>query len=119
MSSMRNNALDARTWNETPGTSHLVQNNYGGSLGGPLLGKQTFFFLNFEGFRQAQAQTAMDTGADCTEAGGDFSASGATVFRPIHFPCESQLQPRVAGEHQQSQTLRSEFPNNVNPGRTT
>jgi len=36
---LRNNALDARTWNEMPGDTHLVRNNFGGSVGGPL-GKQ-------------------------------------------------------------------------------
>ena len=32
----RNDALDARTWNEMPGTSYLRQDNLGASLGGPL-----------------------------------------------------------------------------------
>jgi len=49
---LRNNALDARTWNEMPGTTHLVQNNFGAALGGPLAGKSTFFFANYEAFRQ-------------------------------------------------------------------
>lgn len=60
---LRNSALDARTWNEMPGTTHLVQHNFGGSLGGPLYGKKTFFFANFEGYRQTQAQTSIDTGS--------------------------------------------------------
>jgi hypothetical protein len=42
---LRNDALDARTWNEMPGTTHLRQNNFGASLGGPLLAKGTFFSL--------------------------------------------------------------------------
>ena len=33
---LRNSALDARTCNEMPGTNHLVQNNFGASLGGPV-----------------------------------------------------------------------------------
>jgi len=71
-----------RTWNEMPGTSHLVQNNYGGSIGGPLFGKRTFFFANYEGFRQTEAQTAMDTVPTGAEVAGDFSASGANIFDP-------------------------------------
>src|SRR5205823_4605281 len=70
---LRNSALDARTWNEMPGTTHLVQNNFGGSLGGPVYGKKTFFFTNYEGFRQTQAQTTTDTVPTGMEAGGDFS----------------------------------------------
>lgn len=41
---LRNNVLDARTWDEMPGNSHLVQNNFGGALGGPVYGKSTFLF---------------------------------------------------------------------------
>src|SRR5260370_11087507 len=41
---LRNNALDARTFNEMTGDNHLVHNQYGASLGGPLPGKKTFFF---------------------------------------------------------------------------
>jgi len=65
-----------------PGTSHLVQNNYGGSIGGPLFGKRTFFFANYEGFRQTQAQTAMDTVPTDAESLGDFSASGPPFSIP-------------------------------------
>jgi hypothetical protein len=65
-----------------PGTDHLVQNNYGGALGGPLFGKNTFFFANYEGFRQTQAQTAMDTVPTAAEATGNFSASGVAIFDP-------------------------------------
>src|SRR5215213_2987018 len=49
---LRNSALDARTWNEMPGTTHLVQNNFGASFGGPVYGTKTFFFTNYEGFRK-------------------------------------------------------------------
>ena len=48
---LRNNALDARSFNEMSGDSHLVQNNYGASFGGPVYGKKTFFFVNYEGFQ--------------------------------------------------------------------
>ena len=37
---LRNSAADARTWNEMEGSSHLVQNNFGASLGGPVLRKE-------------------------------------------------------------------------------
>src|SRR5215471_13564361 len=46
---LRNDAMDARTWNEMPGTTRLRQNSFGASMGGPLVGKRTFFFANYEG----------------------------------------------------------------------
>jgi outer membrane receptor for ferrienterochelin and colicin len=112
---LRNNALDARTWNEMPGTSHLVQNNFGGALGGPLFGKKTFFFANYEGFRQTQAQTAMDTVPTDAEARGDFSASGATIFDPSTSHANPNYNPALPVSTANPQTLRNAFPNNVIP----
>jgi len=79
---LRNSRLDARTWNEMPGTTFLVQNNFGASLGGPVYGKKTFFFTNYEGFRQRQAITAIDTVPTAAERSGDFSQSGVNIFDP-------------------------------------
>src|SRR4051794_15264295 len=58
---LRNSVLDARSFNETSGVNHLVQNNFGASLGGPVYGKKTFFFVNYEGLRMTQATTKTDT----------------------------------------------------------
>ena len=43
------------------GNNHLVQNNFGGSFGGPLLKKNTFFFVNYEGLRLSQADAQILT----------------------------------------------------------
>jgi outer membrane receptor for ferrienterochelin and colicin len=52
---LRHDSLDARTWNEMPGTTYLRQNSLGGSLVGPLPGKKTFFLANYERFRETLA----------------------------------------------------------------
>ena len=114
---LRNNALDARTWNEMPGTSHLVQNNYGGSIGGPLFGKQTFFFANYEGFHQTQAQTAMDTVPTAAEAVGDFSASGAAIFDPSTSYANPNYNPALPVSTANPQTLRRRFRTTSFPSR--
>src|SRR5215469_2576273 len=49
---LRNGIFDANTFN-TMGRNHLVQNNFGASLGGPIGHHKTFFFVNYEGFRHA------------------------------------------------------------------
>ncbi len=79
---LRNNAMDALSFLEMPGTSHLVQNNFGASLGGPVKGSGTFFFANYEGFRMSQAMSMLDTVPTAAETAGDFSQSGVAIFDP-------------------------------------
>jgi hypothetical protein len=83
----RNNALDARNFfNErldpdgNPVPQNVFHNNqFGGSLGGPIVKDKTFFFVDYEGMREkgAEASTAcVPTQANINQAIAD---SGGTV----------------------------------------
>ena len=39
----------------------FVRNQFGAGIGGPLVHDRTFFFVNYEGFREVQASTAIAT----------------------------------------------------------
>jgi hypothetical protein len=112
---LRSSALDARTWNEMPGTTHLVQHNFGGSLGGPVYGKKTFFFLNYEGYRQTQAQTMVATVPTAAEDGGDFSQSGVSIFDPSSPQANPNFNPAKPVSPSNPQTIRAQFPGNIIP----
>src|SRR6058998_2228945 len=53
---LRNDKLDAAKWEENKGggKSPFRRNQFGGSLGGPIIKEKTFFFASYEGLRQSQ-----------------------------------------------------------------
>jgi hypothetical protein len=112
---LRNSALDARTWNEMPGTTHLVQNNFGAALGGPLFGKKTFFFANYEGFRETMAQTMVGTVPTAAESSGDFSDNVAAIFNPMSSHANPSYDPSKPVSPSNPQVIRDAFPGNIIP----
>jgi hypothetical protein len=112
---LRNNVMDARSFNEMSGGAHLVRNNFGGSLGGPLVGKKTFFFANYEGLRLAHAMTMTETVPTTEEVGGDFTMSGTKVYDPKSAHPNPDYDPSKPAGPKNPQILRDLFPNNVIP----
>ncbi|SFR98136.1 Carboxypeptidase regulatory-like domain-containing protein [Granulicella pectinivorans] len=58
----RNDIFDARNVQQTTGRKpELRQNQFGGSIGGPIFRDRTFFFGDYEGFRQVAGLTYTST----------------------------------------------------------
>jgi Carboxypeptidase regulatory-like domain len=112
---LRNGAMDASTF-ASMGNNHLVQNNFGASFGGPLPGvKKTFFFLNYEGFRLAQADAQVLTVPTQAEIQGDFSMSPQKIYDPTTAVANPSYDPTKPTGSANFPYTRSQFPNNQIP----
>ena len=58
---LRNSALDARNFFDGPTIPPFKRNQFGGSIGGPIIKNRTFFFADYEAIRQSKGITALTT----------------------------------------------------------
>jgi hypothetical protein len=108
---LRNGAMDADSF-EAMGNKHLVQNNFGASLGGPLAGKHTFFFVNYEGLRLAQADAQILTVPTQAEIQGDFSQSSVNIYDPTTAVANPNYNASLPTGPSNYPYTRSQFPGN-------
>ncbi|MBA2355373.1 MAG: TonB-dependent receptor, partial [Acidobacteria bacterium] len=71
----RNESLDAKNFfdSKTDAIPPFTRNQYGGTVGGPLLKNKLFFFANFEGLRENKALTTLASVPLASLRAGDFS----------------------------------------------
>src|SRR2546430_4409769 len=83
----RNDRFDARNFFATSiPKPKLGQNQYGGSLGGPLIRNKTFFFADFERFDVTQGVTAVVPVPTAKMRAGDFSELSTVIYDPTTTP---------------------------------
>jgi Carboxypeptidase regulatory-like domain len=72
---LRNSYMDAKNFFDDPNSPipPFKQNQFGGTLGGPILKNKTFFFVDYQGTRVRQSQTFISTVPTAAERTGDFS----------------------------------------------
>src|SRR5262249_10910075 len=76
----RNSRFDSRTYFDDPNQPipPLKRNQFGGTLGGPILRDKTFFFASYEGLRQTQGLTTIaNVPSAATRNRADLSAATA------------------------------------------
>jgi hypothetical protein len=76
---LRNSALDARNFFDPSTLPPFKRNQFGGSLGGPIKHRRTFFFVNYEGVRQGLGVTDVDTVPSPSARAGNLVAGPVTV----------------------------------------
>ena len=112
---LRNGAMDAHTFGDMGGSKFLVQNNFGASLGGPMVHAKTFFFVNYEGLRHSKADSMMETVPTPAEISGDFSMSGTTIYNPFSARANPNFNPAKPISPSNPQIIRDPFSNNKIP----
>jgi hypothetical protein len=81
----QNTALNAASYSFGTGTVPILHyNNFGGSVGGPILKKKMFFYFNYDRIIQkGGASTSFNTVPTAANLTGDFTAPGlATIYDP-------------------------------------
>ncbi|HWC00293.1 MAG TPA: TonB-dependent receptor, partial [Bryobacteraceae bacterium] len=117
----RNDKLNANDWNSNrfgspKGVFH--DNVFGGSIGGPVWipkiykGKdKTFFFLNYEGYRNSSGSNAVTAGVPTAlERQGDFSQSLIDQGKPVQI-----FDPLTGAVGADGRVVRQAFPGNQIP----
>lgn len=112
---IRNSALDARSLNDPSHIPHLAQNQFGGSIGGPIRKNKTFFFANYEGFRLGNGVAQVKTVPTMAERMGDFSQSGRTIYNPASSSPNPNYDPTKPVSPSNPKIIRDPFPNNTIP----
>ncbi|MBV9611499.1 MAG: carboxypeptidase regulatory-like domain-containing protein, partial [Acidobacteriaceae bacterium] len=89
---LRNNAFDARNF-FAASTEPLHQNQFGGTVGGPIRRDRDFFFVYYEGQRDRQGETRTAIVPTAAERAGNFSGLTDASGHPVPLINEFSGQP--------------------------
>ena len=105
----RNENMDAKEWRLTGEKNPFVRNQFGFTLGGPLVRNRLFFLSNFESLKERKALERISNVAPDRMRSGDLSGFGRDVFDPLTRTFSTDAQ---GNERAVSAEL---FPNQVIP----
>ncbi len=94
---LRNDKVDATNDFDIFGRQPYKQNQFGFTLGGPVIKNKLFFFGDYEGLRIRQALPQLSTVPTSAEVGGDFSAF-LDLTSPISGVVDCNGNPTYQGE---------------------
>lgn len=114
---LRNDALNANDFFANRAGRSIPPdkvNQFGGTIGGPVLKNRMFFFVNYEGFRERSAGIETINSPTAEQRSGDFSGLRTSGSNPqpiiIYNPYTTVPNPSVAGKF-----IRQPFSGNIIP----
>ncbi len=112
---LRNSVFDAKNYfdSQTLPIPPFKQNQFGGTLGGPLIRNKLFFFVDYQGTRIRQSQTDISTVPAMSERTGNFSDLLTGVIDPVTGYDTGQIFDPLT--YNSSTGARQPFPGNVIP----
>jgi outer membrane receptor protein involved in Fe transport len=79
---LRNDVLDAKNFFDPPEIPPYRQNQFGGTIGGPVVKDRVFFFSSYEGLRIRQSLTRVFSVPSSLVRSGDLSSSSTPIIDP-------------------------------------
>ncbi len=89
---LENGALNANVFeNNANGVprQNTIQNQFGGTFGGPIKKDKVFFFGSYEGYRESIPFVTVTSVPTAAERRGDFSGTKYTIYDPTTTVCNS------------------------------
>ena len=80
---LRNRVVDARNFFDPADRPELVRNQFGFSVGGPVVRDKTYFFASTDFFRDREGLSELSTVPTAQERGGNLSALGVPLINPL------------------------------------
>jgi hypothetical protein len=107
---LRNKDLNSRPYFATTNPPY-VQNQFGGTFGGPVIKDKTFFFFAYDGYRQRASAVFTTTVPTVGERGGTFPGD-TPIYNPL------SVSAACVGASTAGNCSRTQFTNNTIPALT-
>jgi hypothetical protein len=94
-------------------TQNTIQNQFGGTFGGPIIKDKVFFFGSSEGYREEIPFSTLTSVPTAAMRAGDFSAAGFNIYDPTTTVCTAA--GGTLGNCPGNLYARTQFVNNIIP----
>jgi len=96
----RNDVLDARNFfNKEPAPqAPFLRNQFGGTIGGPIIKNRAFFFFSYDDLRRRESSTLVSTIPTVKMRQGDFSEIQAIIHDPATYDAATKTRQPFPGK---------------------